>query len=126
MTRPSRMEMRRSMMAARSSRRNRGPFADGNGFDAVEGARHAPLRTTPRSLGSFIGGFKAATTRQYREVTGEAGGSLWQRGYYEHVVRDDRDFARIGGYIANNPTNWALDHEHEHDAGLKSSNDASS
>ena len=90
----------------------------------VKGARHAPLRTTPRSLGSFIGGFKAAATRQYREVTGEMGGSLWQRGYYEHVVRDDRDFARIGGYIANNPANWTLDHEH--DAGLKSSNDASS
>ena len=97
---------------ARPSRDQHGGI-DGTGRLPDQGARHAPLRTTPRSLGSFIGGFKAATTRQYREVTGEMGGSLWQRGYYEHVVRDDQDFARIGGYIANNPANWALDHEND-------------
>jgi len=63
-------------------------------------------------LSSFVGGFKATTTRQFRLMTGETG-SLWQRGFYEHVVRDERDFNRIGGYIANNPANWASDPDNE-------------
>jgi putative transposase len=84
---------------------------DETGWHAELGARHAPLRTTPRSLSSSIGGFKAAATRQFRAMTGDANGSLWRRGYYEHVVRDERDFARIGGYIADNAANWQFDSE---------------
>ena len=83
---------------------------DGKDALRASGACHAPLRREPRSLGSLVTGFKSATTRQFRLMTGETG-SLWQRGFYEHVVRDERDFARIGGYIANNPANWALDQE---------------
>jgi REP element-mobilizing transposase RayT len=75
------------------------------------GARHAPLRAVPRSLSSFIGGFKSATTREFRMMTGDPAGALWQRGYYEHVVWDERDFARIGHYIAHNPINWQCDRE---------------
>jgi len=36
---------------------------------------------------------------------------LWQRGYFDHVVRDDRDLERIREYIATNPLRWALDRE---------------
>jgi REP element-mobilizing transposase RayT len=36
-------------------------------------------------------------------------GKLWQRNYYEHIIRDHNDYARIAGYIANNPANWAND-----------------
>jgi hypothetical protein len=83
----------------------------GNAVDDGKGARHAPLRAVPRSLSSFVGGFKAATTKEYRAMVGIADGSLWQRGFHEHVVRDERDFARIGDYMANNAANWQFDHE---------------
>ncbi len=36
---------------------------------------------------------------------------LWQRNYFEHVVRDDRDADRIQQYIADNPANWPFDLE---------------
>jgi len=36
---------------------------------------------------------------------------LWQRNYYEHIVRSENELARIREYIANNPAQWALDRE---------------
>lgn len=34
---------------------------------------------------------------------------LWQRGYYDHVVRDEKDYLRICEYIDTNPAKWAQD-----------------
>jgi len=34
---------------------------------------------------------------------------IWQRNYYEHIVRDERDLNRIQEYIQNNPINWEQD-----------------
>ncbi|BFU61688.1 MULTISPECIES: transposase [Rodentibacter] len=34
---------------------------------------------------------------------------LWQRSYYEHIVRDEKDYLMIAEYIETNPINWALD-----------------
>jgi hypothetical protein len=36
---------------------------------------------------------------------------VWQRNYYEHVIRNENELARIREYIANNPAQWALDRE---------------
>jgi REP element-mobilizing transposase RayT len=38
-------------------------------------------------------------------------GKLWQRNYYERIVRDEEEWQRISDYIAANPLNWALDRE---------------
>jgi len=60
--------------------------------------------------------FKTLTTRRFAEF-GHASGSrpvyrhLWQRSFYEHVVRDDATLLRIREYIPNNPLAWALDRE---------------
>jgi len=72
-------------------------------------ARRASLRRVPRSLGSFIAGFKTSvTSRAGRELdmTG-----IWQRNYYEHIVRNDRELNNIRWYILNNPLNWQLDRD---------------
>jgi len=34
---------------------------------------------------------------------------IWQRNYYEHVIRNENDFARLVEYIQNNPAKWELD-----------------
>jgi REP element-mobilizing transposase RayT len=36
---------------------------------------------------------------------------LWQRNYYEHIIRDQADYERIAGYILDNPVNWDQDEE---------------
>jgi REP element-mobilizing transposase RayT len=36
-------------------------------------------------------------------------GKLWQRNYYEHIIRDEKSYRRISEYIMNNPKNWKDD-----------------
>ena len=62
------------------------------------------------SLGAIIGQFKAAVTKR---VAGLADGPnvVWQRNYYEHIIRDEADLNRIRTYIAENPSKWAEDPE---------------
>ncbi len=79
---------------------------------AEQGARSAPLRLARRSLGSLIAGFKAAVTRRASlEGAGEIG-RIWQRNYYEHVIRNERDLERICHYVASNPAQWMDDGYH--------------
>ena len=55
----------------------------------------------------------ACSARAARRVNERAGkrGILWQRGYYEHVIRNEKALDRIRAYIANNPARWANDPE---------------
>lgn len=70
----------------------------------------APARgPEPRSLSSLIGGFKAAATTRINRRRGTPGEKIWHRNYYEHVIRNDADYARIAGYIHANPAQWAAD-----------------
>jgi REP element-mobilizing transposase RayT len=62
-------------------------------------------------LGSIVGSFKSAVTKRVNENRGTPGVPVWQRNYYEHVIRDEGDLERIREYIATNPLRWALDEE---------------
>ena len=63
------------------------------------------------SVGAIVGGLKAAVARRINIERGTPGGPVWQSNYYEHVVRDDDDWARICHYIEMNPATWAGDPE---------------
>ncbi len=65
----------------------------------------------PRSLGSFIGGVKSAITTRVNALHGTRGVTVWQRNYYEHVIRDEAELRRIREYIQCNPLRWAIDRE---------------
>ena len=82
---------------------------------AEVGARHAsPLRpcgAVPRSLGAIVGSFKSAVTKWVNENRATPGAPVWQRNYYEHVIRDEGDLERIREYIATNPLRWEMDEE---------------
>ena len=71
----------------------------------------APQRA-PKSLGSFVAGFKSAATKRINEQRGMPGVPVWQRNYYEHIIRNDADLQRIREYIVNNPLKWDLDQLH--------------
>jgi REP element-mobilizing transposase RayT len=61
-------------------------------------------------LGRFVAGFKSACTRRYRDMAGDAADALWQRGYYERVIRTQRALEATRRYIANNPRGKEVEH----------------
>ena len=65
-----------------------------------------PLKRKP--LGQLIGAFKTVSTKRINQTRGTAGMSFWQRGYYEHIVRNERDMDRIRWYIIDHPLKWPL------------------
>ena len=76
--------------------------------------RHAPERfATPvaGSVPTILRSFKSAVTREINQCLGTPGAAVWQRGYFEHVVRDEASLARIRNYIASNPQRWDSDPE---------------
>jgi putative transposase len=87
------------------------PPAATAGGRAKEGERRSPLPMRPRSVASFVAGFKSATTRRMRELHATICRSVWQRNYYEHIVRNERELSQIREYIATNPLRWAFDRE---------------
>ncbi len=68
-------------------------------------------RPSSQTIGSIIRGFKAATTSRLRTATHMPDLKVWQRNYYEHVVRDDADLYRIRDYINDNPLRWTEDED---------------
>ncbi len=71
-----------------------------------------PTQRAPKSLGSFVAGFKSAVTKRINEQRGMPRVPVWQRNYYEHIIRNDADLQRIRQYIVNNPLKWELDQLH--------------
>lgn len=67
------------------------------------------LRAEGPSLSAVIAAFKNLATRSAREKCRATIGSLWQRGFYDHIVRNERDLERIREYIETNPARWAYD-----------------
>jgi len=56
----------------------------------------------PTTLGNLIRGFKSGVSRV-------CGFSLWQRGYHDHIIRDETEYQKIWRYIDGNPAKWAED-----------------
>ncbi|MCC6803038.1 MAG: hypothetical protein IT319_09150 [Anaerolineae bacterium] len=76
----------------------------------------APLQTPalyrpPRSLGALVAGFKSAVTKRINDQRGMSCARVWQRNYYEHVIRNESSLNDIRSYIQTNPACWAEDDE---------------
>jgi REP element-mobilizing transposase RayT len=67
----------------------------------------SPLQRKP--LGRLMGAFKTVSTKRINAIKDTPGEPFWQRDYYEHIIRNLREFDFISEYIANNPTTWAQD-----------------
>ena len=80
----------------------------------MESKRRADIESAPTSLSTVIQSFKRHTTLQYIKMVKNGtlppfNKRIWQRNYYEHVVRDDMDYERLATYIENNPQKWEED-----------------
>src|SRR5215210_8089620 len=85
--------------------------ADRTGGAGRGGSRTAPTSTKRKTLGRLIGAFKTVSTKCINNVRSTPGAKVWQRNYYEQVVRDGLQLHRVRRYIANNPSRRELDRE---------------
>ena len=71
-------------------------------------------KTTP-TLGGIIGAFKSRCSLEYLKFIDEnnlnESAKIWQRNYYEHIIRNRKELAMIRNYIKGNPANWHEDKE---------------
>lgn len=58
------------------------------------------------SLGAIVGSYKASVSRHINKLNGTPGATIWQRDYWEHIIRHDRALFFIRRYIRNNPAKW--------------------
>ena len=68
------------------------------------------INVTPGSLGAIVRAFKSAA-RRINQIRNTLGQPVWQRDYYEHIIRNEDELNRIRGYIVDNPLRWHLDRE---------------
>jgi putative transposase len=62
-----------------------------------------------KPLGRLIGAFKTVSTKKINILREAPGTTLWQRNYYEHIIRNQDAMDKIREYIVNNPLSWHLD-----------------
>ena len=60
------------------------------------------------TLGNVIGWYKYQVTKQSNLQTATGCGSIFQRSYYDHVIRNQQDYDEVWEYIENNPRKWAV------------------
>jgi putative transposase len=72
------------------------------------GLRPAPTTAT---LSEIVGVFKSFSSRRIHAANASSPKKIWQRGYYEHIVRNPEECERIKRYILKNPARWAFDRE---------------
>jgi putative transposase len=62
-----------------------------------------------KSIGALIAGFKSAVTKSINTKRTTSGVPVWQRNYWEHIIRNEKSHHEIATYILNNPTQWEMD-----------------
>jgi len=95
---------------------------NGSGYVGAHG--RAPLRDQclyrkPKSLSSFMAGFKSSVTKRINEMCNTPGKPVWQRNYWEHVIRNGNSYETIRRYIMENPLHWAQDGENPERKSIK-------
>ena len=87
-------------------------LVDGAGLDKA-GLEPAP---TNHGLFEIVRQFKTFSARRINELRHSPGVPVWQRNYYEHVIRNEADYNRIAEYVAINPLKWLEDTLHPENA----------
>jgi REP element-mobilizing transposase RayT len=85
----------------------------GDVYNGVGAIHELPLRIKRRVmiLPKIIGYFKMNSAKQINQICNTTGQTVWQRNYWEHVIRNDKSLNKIREYIRDNPWHWAADDE---------------
>ncbi|MDZ4147722.1 MAG: transposase [Flavobacteriaceae bacterium] len=71
------------------------------------GVCKTPLRSPSQTVGAIVRGYKSSVTKQLGLLGFNE--KLWQRNYYEHIIRNEQSYQIISEYIKNNPAKWVDD-----------------
>ncbi|MCX8071900.1 MAG: hypothetical protein N3C12_05545 [Candidatus Binatia bacterium] len=78
----------------------------------IMGQRHGYAgRDANRWHPLIVGSFESLVSKRINHWRGSPRAAVWQRNYYEHVIRNEHEWERIRPYIADNPLQWASDTE---------------
>ena len=75
--------------------------------NGVRAKYFSPLRGTSKTIGSVVRGFKVGVTKWMRQNSDVI--DVWQRNYFEHIIRNENSFDTIREYIITNPEKWPHD-----------------
>jgi REP element-mobilizing transposase RayT len=65
-------------------------------------------------LPKIVRGLKTFSSKQINEIRKSSAVRLWQRNYYEHIIRNEAELDRARRYIIENPIKWDIDPENPH------------
>lgn len=91
------------------NRRGEVSSPDSGKSENKKGGVSPPLRKN--TLGQIVAYFKYQSSKRINQIRNTPGNPVWQRNYYEHVIRNEKELNHIREYISNNPLQWALDNE---------------
>ena len=77
--------------------------------DGWQDGRQDAAPTEKRTLGQLVGYFKFQITKEINQIRDSGYAKVLQRDYYEHIIRNEREWKAIAEYIRNNPANWRED-----------------
>jgi putative transposase len=63
------------------------------------------------TLGQIVGAFKSLSAIEVNRRLRRTGAAVWQRGFYEHIVRGEGELQKMERYICENPLRWGFDPE---------------
>jgi REP element-mobilizing transposase RayT len=86
-------------------------YTPNTGRGVLQYAPTNKFRSPSQTIGSIVRGFKSAVSRKIKGLDYPLLYSIWQRNYYEHIIRNENELNRIREYIQNNPVRWEYDRE---------------
>jgi len=85
----------------------------------LEASRRAPTDTVERfsqqvagSIPTIVRSYKSAVTYRIHLIHTPPSAPVWQRNYYEHIIRNETEWERIRAYVQTNPARWESDQLH--------------
>jgi len=89
------------------------PISFGGAIHELPQHESDPLSRRWMLLPLVIGYLKMNTAKQINFQRGTIGVPVWQRNYYEHIIKSEKEYLIIQTYIENNPANWLTDNENK-------------
>lgn len=90
---------------------HRDPIVGATGRSPLPESPIRPNGPKTKSIGALMAGFKSSVTKRINEMRNTPGLPVWQRNYYEHIIRNQQSMDRIVLYMETNPARWVEDRE---------------